>query len=356
MTIAAKLIFLRNQHNLKIKDLCQNTGIDAALLSKFESGSRVPTKEQVEVLSDAYKIDKGELEILRLSEKLYKFLEDEPYGFEALLACEPRIEYLKQVKNTELVEISPEIQKQLAEVDTLQKKWLKLKNIERLQKEKMDEYFNVQYTYESNKIEGNTLTLNETMMVIKEGITISGKSINEHLEAINHSEAIHFIYDLVAQTVDINEYHLLQLHSLILRGINSSYAGKYRNVNVRITGSEHVPPEPYVVPKMMEDFFLFYRRNKSSMHPVILAAEMHERLVSIHPFIDGNGRTSRLIMNLILLGRGYPIAILKGDLNSRHSYYSALENVQLHNAPESFYKIVIESVHRSLLEHLALSE
>lgn len=355
-TLASKLNKLRTDKNLKIKDLYLNTGIDAALLSKFESATRIPTKEQIEVLSTYYDYDLSELETLRLSEKIYKILEFEDFAVEAMMACEPRIEYLRQIKSKELTTLSANIHAKLATLDAQLIKWNESKHIQLVRKQKMEDYFNVKYTYESNKIEGNTLTLSETMMVVKEGITISGKSMNEHLEAINHSEAISLIYDLVSRSASLNEYHTLQLHALILRGINSTYAGKYRNVNVRITGSDHIPPEPYLVPKLMEDYFQYYLRNKSSLHPVILAAEMHERLVSIHPFIDGNGRTARLIMNLILLSSGYPIAILKGDLASRRMYYAALEKVQIHNEPELFYHLVIDRLYDSLVEHLALCE
>jgi Fic family protein len=97
-------------------------------------------------------------------------------------------------------------------------------------------------------------------------------------------------------------------------------------LEVRITGSEHVPPQLYLVPKLMEDYFLFFQKNAAILHPVILAAEMHERLVSIHPFIDGNGRTARLVMNLILLSHGYPLVILKGDLTSRQSVITMRSN------------------------------
>lgn len=182
----------------------------------------------------------------------------------------------------------------------------------------------LEYTFESNRIEGNTLTLRETDLVINEGLTVSGKSMREHLEAINHQEAIGYIKKLMEKGFSLFERELLTIHNLILRGIIPEDVEKYRRVQVMIKGSSHMPPQPYMVAKDIEDYFIWYETHKNKLHPVILAAEMHERLVSIHPFIDGNGRTSRLVMNLILLQHGYVIANIKGDYENRMKYYNAL--------------------------------
>jgi Fic family protein len=207
----------------------------------------------------------------------------------------------------------------------------------------------LEYTFESNRIEGNTLTLQETDLVINEGLTIAGKSMREHLEAINHNEAIDYVKDLVLRKVKINEREVLMIHNLILRGIMPENAGKYRSVQVMIKGSAHMPPQPFLVMKKMEEYFEWYSTNKNLLHPVVLAAEMHERLVTIHPFIDGNGRTSRLIMNLILLSNGFVIANIKGDYATRMDYYAALEKVQTQNDKESFL-LFIAKVEKECLE------
>ena len=198
--------------------------------------------------------------------------------------------------------------------------------------------------YESNRIEGNTLTLRETQLVINEGMTISGKSMREHLEAINHKEAILFVDDLVSQKVDLSEYILKQIHGIVLYGIDRENAGVYRKLPVAIAGSKHLPPQPYLLQDLMEDYFQFYDQEKDNLHPVVLAAEMHERLLTIHPFIDCNGRTSRLIMNLILLQYGFPLAIIGGDYNSRMAYYDALEKVQTDNNKKDFILLIAEKV------------
>jgi Fic family protein len=202
----------------------------------------------------------------------------------------------------------------------------------------------VEFLYESNRIEGNTLTLRETQLVINEGMTISGKTMREHLEAINHQEAILFIEDLIVQKVDLSEYILKQIHGIVLYGIDRENAGVYRKLPVAIAGSKHLPPQPYLLQDLMEEYFRFYGQFRDKLHPVVLAAEMHERLVTIHPFIDGNGRTSRLIMNLILLQYGFPLAIIGGDYESRIAYYEALEQVQTENDKTAFIELIATTV------------
>lgn len=232
----------------------------------------------------------------------------------------------------------------------------KLNHLRKNQSEKVAKAFDIEYTYESNKIEGNTLTLQETALVIEKGLTIGGKSLNEHLEAVNHSHAIDFIKEIANDSEPITEHNLLQIHSLILQGIDNANAGKYRNVQVLISGAKHVPPQPYLVAKQMEDLFFWYNENKNVLHPVELSAEMHERLVTIHPFIDGNGRTSRLLMNLILLQNGFPIAILKGDAENRLKYYSALESAQTENDKKPFLNLITENVRETMERIIKVSE
>jgi Fic family protein len=214
--------------------------------------------------------------------------------------------------------------------------------------DKVAKAFDIEYTYESNKIEGNTLTLQETALVIEKGLTIDGKSLNEHLEAINHQHAIDYIKELASKKQTFSERDVLQIHQLILQSIDNQNAGKYRNVQVLISGAKHIPPQPFLVPKQMEDLFIWYNENKDQLHPIELSAEMHERLVTIHPFIDGNGRTSRLLMNLILLQNGFPIAILKGDTESRLNYYGALETAQTENNKQPFIDLITENVKETM--------
>lgn len=221
---------------------------------------------------------------------------------------------------------------------------------------KVTKALEIEYTYESNKIEGNTLTLQETALVVEKGLTIGGKTITEHLEVINHTQAIDFIKDLAQSKNTISERDILQIHSLILQGIDKPNAGVYRKVPVIISGAKHKPPQPFLVPKQMEDVMLWYNENKEVLHPVELSAEMHERLVTIHPFIDGNGRTSRLLMNLILLQNNYPIAILKGDDKSRLEYYNALELAQTENNKKVFIELIANNIQDTMERILSIFE
>ncbi|NMC60589.1 MAG: Fic family protein [Candidatus Methanofastidiosa archaeon] len=187
----------------------------------------------------------------------------------------------------------------------------------------LKEKFEVDMSYHSNAIEGNRLTLRETWLVIKKGITISGKSLEEHLEATNHKEAIEFVEKLVKKKEIISEIDVLNLHALILDKINPQNAGFYRHSNVFIKGSELKLPKWRDVPVLMKDVYEELNNRDKEIKAICSAVKIHYNTVRIHPFIDGNGRLARLLMNLRLLKAGFPpVIIRKGE---RRAYYSALE-------------------------------
>ena len=197
--------------------------------------------------------------------------------------------------------------------------------------------------------------MQETALIVNEGVTISGKSMREHLEAINHTEAISYIKDIAKQDIEISERTIKEIHALILHGIDRENAGRYRTVPVMISGSTHIPPQPYLIEKQMEDFILrFKQMEKEKVHPVLIAAYLHDELVRIHPFIDGNGRTSRLLMNLYLLRHGYVIITLKGSNDAKVNYYKALEKSHTEQLPEDFQKLVIEAEIMALQKYLSI--
>lgn len=243
----------------------------------------------------------------------------------------------------------------LSSIDSLKSQLDKHRPLNPTQLKKINEAIFLEYTYDSNRIEGNTLTLQETALVVQKGITVSGKNLTEHLEAINHYEAVEYIQKIVQDKTELSERILKEIHALILRGIDKDNAGKYRTVNVKIAGSRFMPVDSVKVIDEMENYFKWYSENKDILHPVILSAEMHERLVTIHPFIDGNGRTSRLIMNLILLQNGYTIANIIGSNENRLKYYNALEKCQVENNCEDFHIMVAETVENSLTEYLKIA-
>ncbi|MEY4963911.1 MAG: hypothetical protein RLZZ323_1230 [Bacteroidota bacterium] len=336
----------REKKGLKTRELAQLLGIDQALISKFEAGTRKPTKEQVAKIASILELDYETLMVAWLKEKILNEIGQDELALKALLVAEEEIRYV--AKNT-AEKVSKTLASILTQIDELK---AKLDQYRQFDSYRISQALELEYTFESNRIEGNTMTLRETDLVINEGLTISGKSMREHLEAINHQEAIAFIKDLMNKNTSLIERDVLSIHNLILRGIHPEDAGRYRKVQVMIKGSTHMPPQPFLVAKEMEDYFIWYETNKNKLHPIVLAAEMHERLVTIHPFIDGNGRTSRLVMNLILLQHGYVIANIKGDYDNRMRYYQALETAQTKNDKEDFLLFVAQIEKESLERYL----
>lgn len=236
------------------------------------------------------------------------------------------------------------------EVDILKKE---LDNKRPLSKEtikSLKETIILEWTYNSNGIEGNTLTLRETQVVL-EGITVGGKSIKEHLEAINHEKAILFLDDIVKDINPITEWNIRNVHQLILKDIDNDNAGRYRRENVRIKGALHIPPDYIKIPELMEKLILTYE-TWNEYHPIIKAALLHGELVKIHPFIDGNGRTSRLLMNLDLMNSGYNPVIIKKE--SRLKYYEALDKAHTTGNYTDFVKLVTKLEIEMLRKYLEL--
>lgn len=212
-------------------------------------------------------------------------------------------------------------------------------------------FFDVEFTYHSNALEGNTLTITETKVILEDGITIGkGKSLREHLEVINHKEAIDYIDDIVSKDMDISERVIKDLHYIILKSIDNKNAGEYRSSNVLISGSAHRPVEHFLVQERMRELIQWYKDNKDTMHPIKLAAEFHFKYVYIHPFIDGNGRSARLLMNLILMRNGYPITVIKTD--NRDEYMRALEKASTAGDTKDFVSIVADAVNTSIDTYL----
>lgn len=217
--------------------------------------------------------------------------------------------------------------------------------------QKLRDQFTVEMTYHSNAIEGNRLTLKETLLVLREGITVKGKNFQEHLEAKNHEEAMRFLFEVVDSKRRLTLSHQLirQLHQLVVKNTEAG-AGKYRATDVRIMGSKHRPTPGYQVQSEMTRFLRWMALNEERYHPVEFAAITHHRFVAIHPFEDGNGRTGRLLMNLLLMRKGYPIAIiLKTD---RTKYYNALDEAD-RGKPHSLARLTTQAVERTLSTYLA---
>jgi Fic family protein len=209
----------------------------------------------------------------------------------------------------------------------------------------IQESLSVEWTYNSNSIEGNTLTLQETKMVLEDGLTVSGKSLREHFETVNHHDAIQFVEDLVTPDYVLRELDVLSVHRLVMDRLDKDFSGRLRNAGVRISGANFVPPNAQKVPDLLEELILWVNQKDLKIHPVVKAALFHHSFVWIHPFFDGNGRTARLVYNMLLIKHGFPPAIiLKVD---RKKYYTAL-NAANDGKFEKLLFLVCQAALRSL--------
>ena len=212
---------------------------------------------------------------------------------------------------------------------------------------KIQDHFRIEMTYNSNAIEGNSLTLKETFLVINEGITVKGKPLKDHLEARDHYLTLNYLYDLVenGKHHTMSEHLIRSMHQLIMQETDKEWAGVYRNANVIISGADYIPPDVLEVAHKMKQLIDWVKGNKSNLHIIELAALLHHKLVFIHPFFDGNGRTSRIIMNLLLMQYGFPLVIILK--NDRKKYYNVLSQADKTNY-KPLVQFIAQSVERSL--------
>jgi Fic family protein len=218
----------------------------------------------------------------------------------------------------------------------------------------MKKLYDVQFTYNSNALEGNTLSMSETELVLTTGITIGGKTLKEHLEVIGHKDAIDYIEILAREEQAIGEWEIKQIHNLILRSIAPEEAGKYRQLDVKAAGTNYLYPPHYLLPQLIREFIVWLNSAEAkNLHPIKYATNAHLRFVTIHPFRDGNGRTARLLMNLLLLRAGYPIVIIPNLV--RNDYINAIVQGQSEEKDiSSLLSLVIDASKSSLMEILRI--
>lgn len=232
----------------------------------------------------------------------------------------------------------------------LEEKLSKLNKLRPLPKsavQKLREKFQIEMTYNSNAIEGNSLTLKETFLVINEGVTVKGKPLKDHLEAKDHHAALEYLYDLIdkGKKHTMSEMLIRNLHQIIIQETDKEWAGRYRNANVIIGGSSHTPPDALQVPQKMRDLIRWLNSQQGKTNSIELTALLHHKLVHIHPFFDGNGRTARLTMNLLLMQAGYPLVIILK--NDRKKYYDVLDKAD-RGKYEPLVKFIAQAIERSL--------
>jgi len=236
-----------------------------------------------------------------------------------------------------------------AEIDKLQKNINKHRPINAGLIKQIREYYRIGLTYSSNALEGNSLTESETKVVLEDGITIGGKPLRDHYEAIGHAQAYDFLYKLIKDK-KITQSVIKKLHKLFYEKIDKDNAGKYRKVRAIITGSKYPLPAPKDIPVLIKKFVDKINSLYKKKHPVELAAIAHKEFVFIHPFVDGNGRVARLLMNLILLQHGYNIAIIPPVV--RAQYIQTLEKARKDDS--GFMKLIANMVKETQKDYLRL--
>ena len=215
---------------------------------------------------------------------------------------------------------------------------------------RLNEEFMIEYTYNSNAIEGSTLTLRETTLVLQ-GVTIDKKPLKEHLEAIGHKEAFYYICDLVKESAPLAESVIKQIHSLVLMN-DPSGRGVYRLLPVRIMGATHTPPEPILVPELMDKLIKDYKKWLKSKNIVEVVSLLHLNFEFIHPFIDGNGRTGRLLVNLVLMQNGFPPIDIK--FSDRQKYYDCFEDYAKTGKPTKMISLISSLLIARLKEFISI--
>ena len=246
--------------------------------------------------------------------------------------------------------MNPELSALLTEIDQLKSQLDALRPLPEHTVRTLHEQQVLEWTYHSNAIEGNTLSLKETKVVL-EGITIGGKSLNEHFEAINHREAITYVESIVSGKEPLSEWQIKNIHQLVLKNIDDQNAGRYRQQNVVIAGASHTPPNFLHLPQAMTALMTWYQ-GAANLHPLQRAARLHVDFVGIHPFVDGNGRTARLLINCELMRSSYLPVIIR--VEQRLAYYDALDTAHTTRNYAPFLQLLAEQERETLRHYLSI--
>ncbi len=237
----------------------------------------------------------------------------------------------------------PTLHELLQKADSYKQKISSARPLAKEELKSLDNYFRIGFTYSSNALEGNTLTISETKILLEDGLTVGGRPLKDCYEAVGHGAAYDFMLSLARQQdMNITEDTIRKLHRLFYQKIDAEQAGQYRSIQVYISGTEYIPPSAEDVPQLMKHLAEQIHFSHSVLHPIELAAMAHKRLVDIHPFVNGNGRTARLLMNLILVNTGYGVVSIPPIW--RNDYINALSISRRRNDMEPFSKLIAECV------------
>ncbi|MBE8724161.1 helix-turn-helix domain-containing protein [Flavobacterium hungaricum] len=324
----------REQKGFKTRELAQLANIDQALISKFESGARKPTKDQITKLSQLLDIDYETLMIAWLKEKILYEIGDEEFALKALLLAEQEIQKNKKEIDSEIISSNQII------LDEIEKLKNQLQSFNHFQLRQISKTLESEFVFQNIHSNGNSLTLEETKSVINDGITISGKSMQEHLEAVNFQEIAGYIKDLSQKKTTLNEKEVLFIHSLIFKGIQFENSGKYKN-------------DPLIL-REMNLLFNWYENHKNNLHPIILASEIYLKILDINPFEKGNLQMANIVMNWILLQNNYIYVLTQADKNNTNEYFSALDQFKTRNDKSVFINYILKIEKENLMNAIQL--
>jgi len=319
--IIRMLVRERKEMKFTQETIAQRMGIERANLSRFERGEQNPTLDFL--LKYALALGKAPDIILKNNTQFNQIYRED-------------LEQRKELEYKEMKPIFKKIQEYKKVID-------EYRPLTVAEVKEYDNYLRIGLTYSSNAIEGNTLTLSETKVLLEDGLTVGGKPLRDCYETTGHASAFDYMVSIARDSdLNITDEMICRFHKLFYEKINSDEAGKYRDHQVFITGTDYIPPKADDIPILMKKFIEELDQKKDLVHPIELAAFAHRKLVDIHPFADGNGRTARLLMNMILINQGYqPVSI---SPVMRLDYYGALRIAQRKNKPsdEAFIALIAE--------------
>ncbi len=318
----------REQKGFKTRELAQLANIDQALISKFESGTRKPTKDQIIKLSQLLEIDYETLMTAWLKEKILYEIGDEEFALKALLLAEQEIQKNKKAIDSVILSSNQII------LDEIEKLKNQFQSFNHFQLRQISKTLELEFIFQNIHSNGNSLTLEETKSVINDGITISGKSMQEHLEAINFQETAVYIKDLSQKKTALNEKELLLIHSLIYKGIEFENSGKYKN-------------DPIIL-REMNLLFNWYESHKNNLHPIILASEIYLKILDTNPFEKGNLQIANIVINWILLQNNYIYVLTQTDKNNTE-YFTALDEYKIKNDKSAFINYILKIEKENLM-------
>jgi len=333
-----------------MQELSSLTGIDQALISKYENGKRLPSEKHLLQLSIGMKIPFNSLRNDYLSDKISQLIEFNPQKDAILKKVELQIQ--NQPTSPILIDLtatSPSVNKQLLNLIPQQKRWLKLLPLSKSQLEILNQNIDLSFVFDCNQLSGNNLSYKDTALIINHNKTIANKSLDEHLETVNLNQGILWVRKAANDELTFSKKFLMDTHQVLFNGISNREVGVYRTQNF----NQNAPPA-FLVQKLMNEFFQRFLVQQNHLHPILLATQVFERISSISPFATGNEQVAKLMLNFILLKNAYPLTTLGSDIQSGLNLNSALEKSQSDITNKELVLFIVEKVKSAIKSHLKI--